>query len=183
MAEIDAELRRHRRQISRLGRAVALVDMPGLVTHVDDAARKCRARIGTTADGQPVLSPWVRWAEPSGFTAAHTPMKVGDPVVIRSPGGVLGTASTAHRDGYTGAHPAPSDASDATVEKTGELVVTRRQDGFTIAVGGTSFAFSAAGLKVAGGTIEHDGVVIDKSHVHTGVKSGGDLSGPPPGGD
>lgn len=182
MSEIEAELRRSRREIARLGRALALADMPGRVTHVDHEKRRCRARIGTTADGQPVLSPWVRWAEPSGLTAAHTPMKVGDPVVVRSPAGVLGTASTAHRDGYTGDHPAPSKAADATVEKTGELVITRKADGLTIAVGATTLVLTAAGLKLAGGTLEHDGVVIDKTHVHTGVESGAALSGPPPGG-
>lgn len=49
-------------------------------------------------------------------------------------------------------------------------------------IGGVKVTISAEGVAFEGGTITHDGVVIDKTHIHTGVVPGGGLSGPPPGG-
>ena len=47
-------------------------------------------------------------------------------------------------------------------------------------IGGVKVTISAAGVAFEGGTITHDGVVIDKTHIHTGVVPGGGTSGPPP---
>lgn len=181
MGEIDLELRRIRRQIARQDRRIASMRIKGRVTHVDDAARKLRLSIGTTAEGKPVLSPWVSWSEPrtGAFSADHAPVKVGDPMVLDSPSGVIGTSSIARRDGFSGDNPAPSTAGDAAVEKTGSLTITKRADGLSLEVGGTSWSFTAEGLKQTGGKLEHDGHAIDKSHTHTDVDPGGGMSGPP----
>ncbi len=48
-------------------------------------------------------------------------------------------------------------------------------------VGDITVTISASGVAIEGGTITHDGIVIDKTHVHTDVVPGGALSGPPPG--
>lgn len=180
MGEIDAEFRRTRRQLAQLSRRLATSELRGRVSQVDAERRKCRVRIGTRADGEPVLSPWVSWAEArNGFTADHTPMRVGDPVVVRSPGGVLGSASVAERQTYTSDQPAPSAAADAAVEKTGSMTITRRADGLSIAIGGVTFAFSAKGFEQAGGGQWHDGHAVDRTHLHEDVMPGGGLSGPP----
>lgn len=180
MAEIDRELRRLHRLNAQTERRLAASELHGRVTHVDHDRRMCRVKIGSKADGADVLSPWVRWSEPqNGFVATHTPLQIGDPVVLRSPSGVLGTASIAERTGYSGDHPAPSNAADAAVERTGELTITRRADGLEIAVGGTSWAFDAAGLHQTGGAIDHDGHPVDKSHLHKDVTPGGALTGTP----
>ncbi len=179
MDEIARDLRRVRRHLAQTERRIANSELKGRITHVDDAKRKCRVRIGTTADGKAVLSPWVSWAEASnGFVAEHIPMRVGDPVVLRSKSGVLGTGSIAEREAYSGDHPAPSNAADAAVSKTGSVTITRREDGLEIAAGGTTFAFSAGGFRQTGGTLEHDGKPIDKTHHHTGVMPGGAETGP-----
>lgn len=181
MGEVDLELRRLRRQIARQDHRIAAMRIKGRVTHVDDERRKLRMSIGTTAGGEPVLSPWVAWAEPrsGSFSADHVPVKVGDPMVLDSPSGVIGASSIAHRDGYSGDHPAPSTAGDAVVEKTGALTITKRPDGLSIDVGGTSWRFGADGLIQTGGKIEHDEHRIDKTHRHTEVVVGNDRSGPP----
>ncbi len=180
MAEIDRELRRLHRINAQTERRLAASELHGRVTHVDDDKRLCRIKIGSTAAGGDVLSPWVRWAEPqNGFTAVHSPLRVGDPVVLRSPSGVLGTASIAERTGYSGDHPAPSNAADAAVEKTGDLIITRRADGFEIAISGTSWLFDAAGLHQTGGSVFHDEVEVGRTHVHTKIRSGLETSGPP----
>jgi phage baseplate assembly protein gpV len=49
-----------------------------------------------------------------------------------------------------------------------------------ITVGGVALTISGSGVAVTGGTITHDGTVIDKTHLHTGVVHGGDLTGAPP---
>lgn len=180
MDEIARDLRRVRRHLAQTERRIANSELSGRVTHVDAAKRKCRVQIGTTADGQPVLSPWVSWAEASnGFTSEHVPMRVGDQVSVRSKSGVLGAGSIAERLAYSGDRPAPSAAADAAVSKTGSVTITRREDGLEIAAGGTTFAFSKAGFRQTGGTIEHDGHAIDRTHTHTDVEPGGGLSGPP----
>lgn len=48
-------------------------------------------------------------------------------------------------------------------------------------IGGVKVTISGEGIALEGGTITHDGVVIDKTHIHTGVVPGGRTSGPPPG--
>jgi phage gp45-like len=47
-------------------------------------------------------------------------------------------------------------------------------------VGGCTLTISASGFAFTGGTITHDGHLIDKTHVHTGVTPGGGLSSIPP---
>lgn len=179
MDEIARDLRRVRRHLAQTERRIANSELKGRVTHVDDAKRKCRVRIGTTADGKPVLSPWVSWAEASnGFVSEHVPMRVGDPVVLRSKSGVLGAGSVAEREAYSGDHPAPSNAADAAVSKTGTVTVTRRENGFEIAAGGAVFTFSAKGFEQSGGGQWHDGKPTDKTHHHTGVMPGGAETGP-----
>ena len=48
-----------------------------------------------------------------------------------------------------------------------------------IEVGGVKVTISAGGVDIEGGTITHDGVVIDKTHVHIDVSPGSSTSGPP----
>ncbi|RRY02960.1 phage baseplate assembly protein domain-containing protein [Brucella anthropi] len=46
-------------------------------------------------------------------------------------------------------------------------------------VGGVTVTVSSGGVDIEGGTITHDGVVIDKTHIHIGVVPGSGTSGPP----
>lgn len=181
MGEVDLELRRIRRQIARLDRRLAAVRIKGRVTHVDDAKRKLRMSIGRTAEGKQVLSPWVSWAEPrsGSFSSDHVPVKVGDPMVLDSPSGVIGVSSVAHRDGYSGDHRSPSTDGDAVVEKTGSLTITKKDGLLMIDVGSVRWTFNGSGLNQFGGNIAHDLHPIDKTHLHSDVVRGGDFSGPP----
>lgn len=49
----------------------------------------------------------------------------------------------------------------------------------TFTVGGVKVTISAIGVDIEGGTITHDGVVIDKTHIHIDVEPGSSTSGPP----
>jgi hypothetical protein len=181
MSVAAREIRRLHRLHAQTEQRLARAKLRGAVAEVDDAKRLCRVEIGKTADGKSVLSPWVSWREPgNGFFARHTPMKVGDLVSLESKSGTIGAGSIAVRDGYSGEKPAPSNTGDAVVDKIGGLTITYRDGAVEYASGGVTWGFSAAGQKQTGGSIEHDGHAIDKSHVHTGVIPGGGNSGPPP---
>lgn len=180
MSVAAREIRRLHRLHAQTEQRLARARLRGEVTDVDDAKRLCRVKIGETADGEPVKSPWVSWREPgNGFFARHTPMKVGELVSLESQGGTIGAGSIAVRDGYSGANPAPSNAGDAVVDKVGELTITYRDGSVEFASGGTTWGFSAAGQKQTGGAIEHDGHAIDKTHQHKDVMPGAALTGPP----
>ncbi|MCV9907181.1 phage baseplate assembly protein [Brucella sp. HL-2] len=49
----------------------------------------------------------------------------------------------------------------------------------TFTVSGVTVTISAGGVDIEGGTITHDGVVIDKTHIHIDVEPGSSTSGPP----
>lgn len=180
MSIVAREIRRLHRLHAQTEQRLARAKLRGVVAEVDDAKRLCRVEIGKTADGQPVLSPWVSWREPgNGFFARATPMKVGELVSLESKSGTIGAGSIAVRDGYSGASPAPSNAGDAVVDKVGGLTITYRDGAVEFESGGVTWTFSAAGQQQTGGSIEHDGHPVDKTHAHTGVNPGGGISGPP----
>jgi hypothetical protein len=52
-------------------------------------------------------------------------------------------------------------------------------DSVVLKVGGVSMTLSGSGVVFSGGTITHDGKTIDKTHRHTDVMTGPDLTGPP----
>ncbi|MBT9293337.1 Miff domain-containing protein, partial [Hyphomicrobiaceae bacterium 22] len=57
---VASELRRLRRQVVDLNRRLALARVPGTIEEIDNAKRMVRVKIGEDAEGQPILSPWVR---------------------------------------------------------------------------------------------------------------------------
>ena len=50
----------------------------------------------------------------------------------------------------------------------------------TLQVGGITLVMTTSGIAISGGTITHDGHAIDKTHEHTNVTPGIQLTGPPP---
>lgn len=87
-----------------------------------------------------------------GVVGKHT-MKVGGKMQVKADGG--------HELKVTGAH--SIESSEAV----------------TIKVGGVTMKISSAGVDITGGYVKHDDHKIDKTHKHTEVVHGGDLSGPP----
>ncbi|MBB3947208.1 phage baseplate assembly protein V [Rhizobium skierniewicense] len=80
------------------------------------------------------------------------------------------------------------DAGDAALyNQFGDRVVVRAGGGIEVTaansvalkVGGISLTIDAAGFHFDGGSIWHDGVPIDKTHVHDGVTRGGAKTNPP----
>lgn len=116
----------------------------------------------------------------------HAVPPVGSKGILASLGGraerpyILGVEHDAHRPKGLGAGSAAIyDAQGGVlsiVNKAANFVGTS----FTFTCGGVKMVLSASGLAITGGSITHDGHLIDKTHVHTGVVPGSANTGAPP---
>ncbi|MGV2066356.1 phage baseplate assembly protein domain-containing protein [Agrobacterium sp. 22-226-1] len=70
---------------------------------------------------------------------------------------------------------------DRMIIKASGGIDVQAANSITFKVGGVTMTLDASGLSVEGGSIKHDGVVIDKTHKHTGVVPGGGISSVPVG--
>lgn len=71
---------------------------------------------------------------------------------------------------------------DRIIIRAGGGIEVQAAASITFKVGGVTMTLDASGLNVNGGSIKHDGVVIDKTHKHTGVVPGTGNSSVPVGG-
>lgn len=71
------------------------------------------------------------------------------------------------------------NGNGAKVHLEGDAVHISGPSSIVLSVGGCSLTISGAGFAFSGGSITHDGVPIDKTHVHKGVTTGAALSGVP----
>ncbi len=145
-------------------------------------------------------SPFVPVMRPSGKNGGghsmFTKAGIGEAMLLISPGGELGGHSRAIHAGHTDDNPAPgSEAADGEVHTTGNVKIETKDNlfratiggavleltgaHFKLTIGGTAWTFSGSGLVQLGGTIEHDGKIIDKTHKHTEVVKGVELTGAP----
>ena len=168
MARLHESERRH-----------AGTEMRGKVTEVDTSKAMVRIEIGKDSEDQPVLSPWVPYKQTAGALKLHNPPSVGQTMAIRSDSGDIeqGVAEAFH---WSDGNPANSTAGDAHKLTFGDVTIDLSNGGLKLTCGGTTFDFTGAGFAQEGGTQTHDGIVVDKGHVHTKVVPGGALSGPPP---
>lgn len=171
------EIRTLTRKIVELDRRLAQSEMPGTVAEIDTDRRRLRLDLGMTAAGDPILSPWVRWAEASnGSLRVHSAPVVGTPMILRSPSGTVGDGSIAHWGSYTDDVGAPSTAAAGAMLQVGSSSIAIGPDGLDL----TAATIRLHGdVKADGGVLTHDDVNVGKDHPHTNVMSGSDLSGPP----
>lgn len=166
-------------RIGELERRVAGQEMRGKVTDVDPEKALVRVEVGKDDDGNPVKSPWVPYKQMAGALKIHSPPSVGQTMAIRSETGDVeqGIAEAFH---WSDDNPANSTAGDAHKLTFGNVTIDLTGDSVVLSSGGVSVTIDGSGLHVTGGTIDHDGVTIDKTHTHTMVVPGGGESGPPP---
>lgn len=175
-------------------RRLAGTEVRGKVTEVNASEAWVRLEIGKDAEGNPVLSGKVPYKQTAGALKLHNPPSVGQTMTIRSDSGDIeqGIAEAFHWSDENSATSTDGEAhkltfGDVTIDlnssaltfTVGGATVVVNGSGMTITVGGTTFALTAAGFTQTGGTITHDGKVIDKTHTHTGVAVGGAETGPP----
>ena len=154
----DIELRRLHAKNERTERRLAMMRLPGRVVAKDPEKRMLRLQLGTTADGSPILSPWVRWQEPgAGGLKVHSEPAIGEQMALVSQSGSVGTASIAVPGTYDRHNNAPSTSSDSAVFERAEGRIELGPKGIVL----------IGNVLIENGRVTHDGVNIGKDHIHT----------------
>ncbi|WP_068634906.1 phage baseplate assembly protein V [Thauera butanivorans] len=157
-----------------LARRIDNLIRPGSIAAVDHARALCRVQCGA------LLTDWLPWCERrAGTTRTWNPPAPGEQVLLLCPSGDMG-AGFVLTGIYTAAHDQPS--SSATEH------VVDFPDGARIAYDHTSGTLTLSGLRAiridggevihVGGDLQSNGVILH-THRHTGVQSGGSITGEP----
>lgn len=96
-SELARELRYLRREVVRLNKRVALSHMEGPVAERDAQKWRVRIELGVDAEGNKILSPWVRvQSRAAGAVKDSLSLPaIGDKMRLISPSGVVGASSVA----------------------------------------------------------------------------------------
>lgn len=149
----------------------------GRVVEVDPA--KGRVKVDVGDEGNPLVTPWVRWTERAGDRKTWNPPSVGELMTVLSQGGEISGTSLAVHGGFTDSNMPPSADGDALVFTLGSVTATVENGAITVVVGGVTAVLDGAGLHVNGGTITNDGTDVGKDHKHSGVTAGPAQTGTP----
>lgn len=151
------------------------------------SVKGARATVLLSDDGDdgPVQTPSIRLAAPTGKrgggVSEFTKYGVGDPVLVISPSGKVGSRSVVIPGGDSGDDPAPGAAEqDGKVTAMGDAKVEIRDGMIRLTVAGTTLTLSASGVAIngqavdiAGATLRHNGANVGSTHRHPGVAPGG----------
>lgn len=151
----------------------------GTVEKVDAKKQLVRIRLGEDANGKPFVGPWVPYAQIAGALKVHTPPSVGQQMTMINPNGDFRQAVALPMT-WSDQNASPSDKGDEHVLTFGSVRIELKSASLKVTVGGHSVEISESGTVYTSGKIEHDGHLIDKTHVHTEVARSSELSGPPP---
>lgn len=98
-------------RLAELERRVDGMMLRGTVGKVDAANHKVRLKIGTRADGSPLLGPWISYAQIAGALKIHSTPSEDQQMVAFSPSGDRRQA-IAFPYGWSNQNPAPSTNAD-----------------------------------------------------------------------
>jgi phage baseplate assembly protein gpV len=142
MSLLASELRRLRRESSRVNRKLALAHIEGTVAEVDEEKWKVRLEICQDEDGKPVLSPWMKpFAKNAGAYADSPPLPAkGDRMRMMSPSGVVGAASYAIPSAFDDELTRPNSSKGESARKYGKTLVTQNEEKLTHATEKTSIS-------------------------------------------
>lgn len=175
-----SEIRKLQKQINELSSRLARSHMSGKVIEVDN--NKVRLELLPPDGGEKFHSPWIRVQEEggdgSGGYSSYTQAVVGQTMRLMSPSGEIGPESLAICDGHTDDNPSPGEGKKK-VMKHGDATFTIADGAITLAVGGFTASFSASGLTMTGGRIEHEGLDVGATHTHKDVTAGAADTGIP----
>lgn len=166
-------------RVSELERRQANMIRHGPVEEVDPKKQLVRIGLGVDDQGKPILGPWVPYAQIAGAMKVHSVPSKGQNMTMMNPGGDFRQAVCVPMT-WSDNNKSPSEKGEEHVLTFGNVNVTIKDGSVKITVGGHSLDITGDGSIFSGGKIEHDGHLIDKTHVHTEVVKGGALSGPPP---
>jgi phage baseplate assembly protein V len=183
--------------ITDLKRRVSNSVMLGTVSQVDHEKGRYRVKAGD------LESDWLPMAQArAGKTSYYSSYEAGEQVIMASPSGdlsqavIIGAVATQstqagdkgniHRikypDGTTVEYDHEAKRYKMDVAEGGGFELNIG-GGASISGSGDALKLKAGAIELESGTLTHNGVDISEHHVHTKVLQGGDLSGPPPGGE
>jgi len=163
---VASRFRQVLKSVEDLNRRMSSMVVAGRVAEID--GDRVRLELGEDGSGKKFLSPWVQVQEMAGATGSRFPVAVGDPMRLLSPGGEIGAASLAIRDGYTDDAPSPAAGDELALAHGGCAI--RIVDG-RIRLEGP--------LEIVGESLTHNGVNVGDDHRHGGVEPGGALTDTP----
>lgn len=165
-------------RIAALENRMTQMMRPAPVHEVNAAEHWVRLKLGDGENG-PLLSPKIPYAQIAGGLKVHAPPTVGQNMMQFSPGGDTRQAIAVPMT-WSDANASPSGSAEENVLTFGSVRIELKGGGLKVTVGGVSVDITGDGVTFTGGQIDHDGHLIDRTHVHTEVTPGGALSGPPP---
>lgn len=139
-------------RLADLERRLENTDRYGTVQDVDPAKQRVRLRIGGT-DAEPMLSPWVPYAQTAGALKLHSPPSVGQQMLIHSPDGDLrqGVASGMT---WSNQNVSPSQKGDEHVLTFGQATITLRGGELIIQVGSSTITMTSGNIKLVSPRID-----------------------------
>lgn len=139
-------------RVADLERRFENQDRYGTVEEVDPEKQRVRLRIGGT-DDEPMLSPWVPYAQTAGALKVHSPPSKGQQMLIHAPDGDLrqGIASGMT---WSNNNASPSQSGEEHVLTFGSVKIEMRDGELIATVGGSS-------IKMTDGNITLVSVRID----------------------
>lgn len=181
-------------RVAELERRVAGTMRHGRVAEVNASEAWVRLDFGPATGGGRFLSPKIPYAQIAGALKVHTPPSEGQQMTMVSPSGDWSQAVAVPMT-WSNRNESPSDEESEHVLtfgdwritlkeqslkfECGDLTLEKTNSGMTLSVGGTQWAFSSSGLSQTGGSIDHDGTIIDKTHRHKDTATGPAFSGVP----
>jgi len=130
-SEAARELRTLRRLLAQAESRMARMYMTGKVHPGSQnmKARTIRLELGQTQDGELILSPPVRWANPgNGRLKVHSAPGDKEQMTLFNPSGTIGQNSLAQYATYDDDNTPPSTAIDETVIEYGDTVIVLKGD-------------------------------------------------------
>lgn len=152
------------KSVDDMERRLSASHMTGKVFAIDGDRVRLELQPEDSRTGKPFLSPWVQVQEASGSTGTHFPVAVGDPFRLFSPNGELGSQSIAIRNGYTDDAKNPAKNSELVIAHGG--CALRFENGIAV--------IEADEIVHKSKTLKHNEKNIGDTHVHGGVKRGGE---------
>lgn len=188
---------RYDKEITDLKRRVSNGVVVGKIMAVDHEKGRYRLEAGD------LESDWLPMSTPrAGKTSIYSSYEEGEQVVLVSPSGdlsqavIIGAVATGETQAGDKGNIHRIKYPDGTVVEYDHEAKRYKMDvadggsfelniggGATIVGSGDTLTLKAGAIKLESATLTHNDVDISEHHVHTKVLQGGDLSGPPPGGE
>lgn len=134
LAQVEGRLRSLDYHLAEIERRLANTIRMGTVKEVDAQAGKARVEIAKNAEGQPVLTPLLKWSEHAGKIKTWIPLVEGEQVMVVAPSGDLAQGWIVP-GGFSDANPSPSQDGEEAVVTLGQVRVTLREDQVKAAIG------------------------------------------------